>query len=85
MFFAENSGGSFQIMRLSDCKPGQGGTVGRIQGEPAIVQRLMEMGLIEGTSIKVIRVAPLGDPLEVEVQNYFLSLRKSEAAGIEVL
>ena len=71
-------------MRLSDCKPGEGGTVAKIQGEPAIVQRLMEMGLIEGTSIKVVRVAPLGDPLEVEVQHYFLSLRKSEAAGIEI-
>jgi Fe2+ transport system protein FeoA len=44
----------------------------------------MELGLIEGTVVKVVRVAPLGDPIEVEVHNYHLSLRKTEAEGVEL-
>lgn len=71
-------------MRLSQCKPGQGGTISKVDGEGAVGQRLMEMGLIEGVEVKVIRVAPLGDPIEVEVQHYNLSLRKSEADRVEV-
>jgi Fe2+ transport system protein FeoA len=52
--------------------------------EPSLMQRLLEMGLIPGETIEVVRIAPLGDPLEVKIQGYFLSLRKSEAAGVEL-
>jgi ferrous iron transport protein A len=55
-----------------------------VEGDDAIGQRLMEMGLIEGVDVKVIRIAPLGDPIEVEVQHYKLSLRKSEAQRVEL-
>ncbi len=72
-------------MRLSECTPGQGGIVGTIEGDGPIVQRLMEMGLVEGTAVKVVRVAPLGDPIEIEVNHYLLTLRKSEAAGVEIV
>jgi len=71
-------------MRLSQCQPGQGGKIVHLVGDDVLNQRLMEMGLIEGTAIKVVRIAPLGDPLQVEVQNYQLSLRKVEAERVEV-
>lgn len=71
-------------MRLSDCKPGQGGLIAQVNGEGPVGQRLMEMGLIEGAEIKVVRVAPLGDPIEVEVQGYKLSLRRAEAERVEL-
>ena len=56
----------------------------KVEGAGLVSQRLMEMGLIEGAAVKVVRVAPLGDPLEVEVQGYYLSLRRSEAEKVEV-
>jgi Fe2+ transport system protein FeoA len=71
-------------MRLSICKPGQGGTVAGLAGDGPLVQRLMEMGVIPGTRIRVVRLAPLGDPMEIELHNYRLCIRKSEAGVIEV-
>ena len=70
--------------QLSSLKPGAKGRIAFVSGEPAIRRRLMEMGLISNTHFKVMRVAPLGDPVEIAVRGYFLSLRKSEADGIEV-
>jgi Fe2+ transport system protein FeoA len=71
-------------MRLSDCPIRHGGKIVRVQAEGRIGQRLLEMGFVEGADVRVIRVAPLGDPIEVEIQHYFLSLRKSEAALVEI-
>ena len=71
-------------MRLSQCRPGEGGKITRVDGEGALGQRLMEMGVIEGADVRVVRVAPLGDPIEIKVQHYLLTLRKSEAEGVEV-
>jgi ferrous iron transport protein A len=71
-------------MRLSECRPGQSVTIASVHGEGPVVQRLMEMGLIEGATIKLIRSAPLGDPIEIEVQEYFLTLRKEEAEHLEI-
>lgn len=48
------------------------------------MKRLQEMGLVEGTEFRVVKVAPLGDPIEIEVRGYRLCLRKKETAGIEV-
>lgn len=70
--------------QLSSLKPGQKGRIAFVSGDPAIRKRLMEMGLTSNTYFEVIRVAPLGDPIEISVRGYFLSLRKSEAEGIEV-
>ena len=71
-------------MYLSDCKPGQGAVVARVHGDGPVAQRLMELGLVEGARLRVLRVAPLGDPIQLQIQNYYLSLRKSEARAVEV-
>ncbi len=63
-----------------------GGTavVARVTGTRAIVRRLLEMGLVPGTAVTVQREAPLGDPVELRVRNYALSIRRADALGIEV-
>ena len=63
---------------------GQTGTITRMSGTGEIKRRLLDMGLVKGTSLKVERIAPLGDPIEVKVRGYMLSLRKQEAKNIEV-
>jgi Fe2+ transport system protein FeoA len=55
-----------------------------VRGSGAVARRLMEMGIVPGAPISVVRAAPLGDPLEVRVRNYHLALRRSEAQTIEV-
>lgn len=55
-----------------------------IEGSDPIVQRLYEMGLLEGEDIEVIGAAPLGDPIEIRVRGYYLSLRRSEARRVQV-
>jgi ferrous iron transport protein A len=57
----------------------------RIPGDDAIVHRLLEMGLTDGEEVQLIARAPLGDPLEILVRDFRLSLRRSEAARVEVL
>ena len=69
---------------LKELKRGEKGTVTKIDGSGIIRRRLMDMGIIKGTSIEIERLAPLGDPIEVKVKGYHLSLRKDEAAGIYV-
>lgn len=56
----------------------------QVRGEDALVQRLLEMGLFEGEEVEVIGFAPLGDPIELQLRDYRLSLRRAEAAGITV-
>jgi ferrous iron transport protein A len=69
---------------LCDLHKGQKARVDGINGDDAITQRLMEMGLLEGDVIELVGFAPLGDPLEIRLHDYCLSLRKSEAARIQV-
>ncbi|MBE6651890.1 MAG: ferrous iron transport protein A [Ruminococcaceae bacterium] len=69
---------------LKDTKIGSSAKVVKIHGEGAIRRRIMDMGITRGVEIRVRKVAPLGDPLEVTVRGYELSLRKSDAAMIEV-
>lgn len=64
--------------------PGQRGRIVSLQGEPRLLQRLMEMGLLEGDEVEMVAVAPLGDPIEVRLRDYRLSLRRQDAAGIEI-
>ena len=73
-----------QIRKLSDLKLHEKGAVRRINGGGAVRRRMMDMGLTTGTEVAVLRIAPLGDPIEFDVRGYHLSLRKSEAANIEV-
>ena len=69
---------------LDKLKPGDTGIVAALRGDGAIHQRLQEMGVIEGADLEVVRMAPLGDPMEILVQGYHLSLRKTEAALVEL-
>jgi len=71
-------------LRLNECRPGQIGTIVGTVGNGPLVQRLMEMGVIAGARIRVVRLAPLGDPMEVELHGYRLSIRKAEAGVVEV-
>jgi DtxR family Mn-dependent transcriptional regulator len=69
---------------LDRLRPGESGKVLSLSGQPQIRRRLMDMGLTPGAEIEVEKLAPLGDPIEIEVRGYHLSLRKREAAGIAV-
>lgn len=69
---------------LKSVKCGQRARVKKLHGDSLIKRRIMDMGITKGTQITVNRVAPLGDPIEVTVRGYELSLRKSEAEIIEV-
>ncbi len=71
-------------MTLREMKPGQQGKVTSIGSAGTMKRRIMDMGVTPGVEIKVIKVAPLGDPIEVNVRGYELSLRKDEAAQIQV-
>ncbi len=69
---------------LKDIATGQTVKVSRLGGEGAVRRRIMDMGITKGTEIYVRKVAPLGDPIEVTVRGYELSLRKAEAENILV-
>lgn len=71
-------------MTLRNVGVGQTVTVSKITGVGTIKRRIMDMGLTKGTSVYVRKVAPLGDPIEVTVRGYELSLRKADAELIEV-
>ncbi|MCL5104212.1 MAG: metal-dependent transcriptional regulator [Armatimonadetes bacterium] len=70
--------------KMSDLCPGMTGRIAFVSGKGQIRKRLMEMGLTSDTKFEVIRVAPLGDPVEIKIRGYHLSLRKNEAHHIEV-
>lgn len=69
---------------LKDCKVGETVTVVKLNGAGAIKRRIMDMGITKRVSVYVRKVAPLGDPVEVTVRGYELSLRKEDAQSIEV-
>ena len=69
---------------LKDVKVGETAVIVRLHGEGALKRRIMDMGLTKGTEVFVRKVAPLGDPLELTVRGYELSLRKGDAELIEV-
>ena len=71
-------------MTLSDIKPGATCTVVKLRDEGATRRRIMDMGITKGTEVFVRKVAPLGDPMEVTVRGYELSLRKADTEMIEV-
>ena len=71
-------------MTLNELEIGRTAKVERLLGEGPVKRRIMDMGITKGTEIAVRRVAPLGDPVEVTVRGYELSLRKDEAAKIVV-
>ncbi|MCB9771610.1 MAG: ferrous iron transport protein A [Candidatus Omnitrophica bacterium] len=69
---------------LNELKVGQTGVVEEVRDQGFLSQRLLEMGIIRGTPIEVIRFAPMGDPIDIKIRGYHLSLRGEEANGIIV-
>ena len=69
---------------LREVKVGQTVTVVKLHGEGAIRRRIMDMGITKGVSIRLRKVAPLGDPLEITIRGYELSIRKADAEMVEV-
>lgn len=70
---------------LRGAKPGETVTVVRLYGEGPVKRRIMDMGVTKGVELLVRKVAPLGDPIEVNVRSYELSIRKADAELIEVI
>jgi ferrous iron transport protein A len=76
---------SLEPVTLDRLDVGQRGCIQTVAGDDALVQRLLEMGLLEGDEVEVIGFAPLGDPMEIRLRDYRLSLRRREAARITVV
>ncbi|KAF5058290.1 FeoA domain protein [anaerobic digester metagenome] len=71
-------------MTLDNIKPGQGGVITAIGGQGALRRRLLDMGLTPNTRVQVRKVAPMGDPIELSLRSYVLTIRKEEASKIEL-
>jgi len=71
-------------MTLDELQTGQRARIEGLAGDDLVLQRLMEMGLLEDEELEVLGFAPLGDPMEIRLRDYRLSLRRSEAARIRV-
>jgi ferrous iron transport protein A len=71
-------------MKLTNIPIGQSARVLAVNGNSPITKRLMEMGVVPGVSVRVVKSAPFGDPLEIRVRGYNLAMRRSEAQTIEV-
>ena len=72
-------------MTLANLEIGATAKVKRVTGQGAITKRLMEMGIVPGVSIRVIKSAPFGDPIEIRVKGYNLAMRRNEAEVIEIV
>lgn len=72
------------MLTLDKIKPGNGGTIYRVHGEGALRRRLLDMGLTPRTKIAVTKIAPMGDPMELHLRGYVLTLRLEDAAKIEL-
>ena len=70
--------------KLNELKQGESGKIVSVLGEGQVRRRLFDMGVTPGASLKVVKFAPLGDPIEVTLRGYALTLRKAEAANVEV-
>jgi ferrous iron transport protein A len=71
-------------MTLDELKEGQRARIDSFDGDDIVLQRMMEMGLLEDEEVEVIGFAPLGDPMEIRLRDYRLSLRRNEAARVRV-
>ena len=72
------------MVPMSQLKPGHKGTVVRLDGDSGLRQHLLEMGFTKGTEVEFLRQAPLGDPIDLRLRGYRLSLRRIEAAVVMV-
>ncbi len=80
----KNEGRNKEVKTLRDVKIGETVKVVKLHGEGATKRRIMDMGITKNTDVFVRKVAPLGDPIEINVRNYELSIRKADAEMIEV-
>ena len=80
----EPQSGGAPVRSLDLLSPGEVGVIVGLDGDAAIARRLMELGLVRGTRVEVVRRAPLGDPVELRIRQVHLSIRRSEAAHIHV-
>ena len=71
-------------MTLKDLSVGQSGIIKRVHTTGALKQRFVDMGLTKGTEVAVVKIAPLGDPIQLELRGYSLSIRKNDAENIEM-
>ena len=71
-------------LTLDQLAPGQRARVKKVGGQGAVRRRLMDMGMVSGVEVELLKAAPLGDPLEYLLRGYHLSLRKAEAQAIEI-
>ena len=71
-------------MKLAELESGDVAKVKRVCGDNRISKRLMEMGIVPGVFVKIIKTAPFGDPIEIRVRGYHLAMRRNEAEAIEV-
>ena len=71
-------------MKLEDMKCGDAATVVAVSGSGQLRKRVLDLGLTRGAEVKMIRIAPLGDPVEIELRGYRLTVRKTEASVIEL-
>ena len=71
-------------MTLANLEVGTAGKIKSVNGSAAISKRLMEMGLVPGVLVKVIKTAPFGNPIEIRVRGYNLAMRRNEAEAIEI-
>jgi ferrous iron transport protein A len=72
------------VMSLSELPAGHWARVISVKGQGAVARRLMEMGVVPGVSVKLIKTAPFGDPIEIKIRRYNLALRRNEANAVEV-
>lgn len=72
-------------MTLTDLPIGSDARVTRVNGSGRIAQRLMEMGVVPGVEVRVVKTAPFGDPLQVHVRGYSLAMRRSEASAVDIV
>ena len=71
-------------MRLNELKPGQSARIDTVGGEGALRQHFLDMGVIPGTEVTVVKLAPMGDPMELQIHGYELTLRLADAARIDI-
>lgn len=71
-------------MTLNELEPNRSGAIVAVSGRGALAQRLLAMGFLPGTSVRVVQVAPFGDPITVELDGWRVSLRRSEASALSV-
>ncbi len=72
-------------MTIDDLKIGQSGTIDKVGGEGALRLRFLDMGLIPGTAVRLQKIAPMGDPIQIQVRGYELTIRREDARQITLM